>query len=119
LTVPVHLSTIVDIWTGLRDTGQMVDIIRTEVFERWVRKLKDRNSVARISVAIRKISLGNLGDVKSVGGGVSEVRIDHGPGYRLYFVRRQSGKIVILLCGGTKQRQGADIARAKEMARNL
>lgn len=97
----------------------MVQIVRTEVYERWVRKLKDRTAVARISVAIRKLSLGKLGDVKAVGGGVSEVRIDHGPGYRLYFVRRQSGEIVILLCGGTKQRQSADIARAREMAKNL
>jgi len=97
----------------------MVQIVRTEVYERWVRKLQDRNAVARISVAIRKISLGKFGDVKSVGGGVSEIRIDHGPGYRLYFVRRRSGEIVILLCGGTKQRQGADIARAREMAKNM
>lgn len=102
-----------------RNIGEMVQIVRTEVYERWVRKLKDRNAVARISVAIRKLSLGKFGDVKPVGGGVSEVRIDHGPGYRLYFVRRQSGEIVILLCGGTKQRQGADIARAREMAKNL
>ena len=97
----------------------MVQIVRTGVYERWVRKLKDRHAVARISVAIRKISLGNLGDVKPVGGGVSEIRIDYGPGYRLYFVRRRNGEIVILLCGGTKKRQGADIARAKEMAENL
>ena len=97
----------------------MVQIVRTGVYERWVRKLKDRHAVARILVAIRKISLGNLGNVKPVGGGVSEVRIDYGPGYRLYFVQRSSGHIVILLCGGTKKRQGADIARAKEMAENL
>ena len=97
----------------------MVQIVRTGIYERWVRKLKDRHAVARISVAIRKISLGNLGDVKPVGGAVSEVRIDYGPGYRLYFVQRSSGHIVILLCGGTKIRQGADIARAKEMAENL
>ena len=119
MTFTVKLSTIVDNKIGFRNIGEMVQIVRTEVYERWVRKLKDRNAVARISVAIRKLSLGKFGDVKPVGGGVSEVRIDHGPGYRLYFVRRQSGEIVILLCGGTKQRQGADIARAREMAKNL
>lgn len=97
----------------------MVHIVRTDVYERWVRKLKDRNAVARISVAIRKISLGKFADVKSVGGGVSEIRIDYGPGYRLYFARRRNGEIVILLCGGTKQRQGRDIARAREMVKNL
>ena len=113
------MSTIVDRQVGCDHNGEMVQIVRTEVYERWVRKLQDRNAVARISVAIRKISLGKFGDVKSVGGGVSEIRIDHGPGYRLYFVRRRSGEIVILLCGGTKQRQGADIARAREMAKNL
>ena len=103
----------------MRNIGQMVRIVRTEGFERWIRKLNDRNAVARISVAIRKISLGKFGDVKSLGGGVSEIRIDYGPGYRLYFARRRNGEIVILLCGGTKQRQGGDIARAREMAKNL
>jgi len=97
----------------------MIEIVRTEVFDRWARKLKDRSALARISVCIRKMSLGNLGDVKPVGGGVSEARIDYGPGYRLYFVRRSCGEIVILLCGGTKKRQGRDIARAKAMAKDL
>lgn len=119
LTVTVDLSTIVDNGFISRNIGEMVQIVRTDVYERWVRKLKDRKAVARISVSIRKISLGNFGDVKPVGAGVSEVRIDYGPGYRLYFVQRRSGEIVILLCGGTKQRQGSDISRAKEMAKNL
>lgn len=113
------MSTIVDNKVASRNNGWMVKIVRTEVYDRWVRKLKDRNAVARISVSIRKISLGNFGDVKPVGGGVSEVRIDYGPGYRLYFVQHRNGEIVILLCGGTKKRQGDDIARAKEMAKNL
>ena len=113
------MSTIVDTRTIYSNSGKMVQIIRTEVYERWVRKLKDRNAVARISVSLRKISLGNFGDVKPVGGGVSEVRIDYGPVYRLYFCQRKSGEIVILLCGGTKQRQGSDIIRAIEMAKNL
>lgn len=119
MTPTVFLSTIVGSGAVSDNIDEMVQIVRTDVYERWARKLKDRNAVARLSVAIRKLSLGKFGDVKSVGGGVSEVRIDHGPGYRLYFTRRQSGEIVILLCGGTKQRQGADIARAREMAKKL
>ena len=98
------MSTIVGSGAVSDNIDEMVQIVRTDVYERWARKLKDRNAVARLSVAIRKLSLGKFGDVKSVGGGVSEVRIDHGPGYRLYFTRRQSGEIVILLCGGTKQK---------------
>lgn len=113
------MSTMVDNTAVSGNNGWMVQIVRTEVYERWVRKLKDRNAVARISVCIRKMSLGHFGDVKPVGGGVSEARIDYGPGYRLYFCQRKSGEIVILLCGGTKKRQGEDIARARQMAENL
>ena len=108
-----------DIGTGLRDTGQMVDIIRTQIFVRWLNRLKDQRAVARIVQRIDRLSLGNFGDAKPVGGGVSELRIDHGPGYRLYFARRRNGQIVILLCGGTKKRQNVDIARARAMAEKL
>jgi len=97
----------------------MVDIIRTHVFVRWLSQLKDRKAVAKIVQRIDRLSLGNFGDAKSVGGGVSELRIDHGPGYRLYFARRRNGEIVILLCGGTKKRQNMDIARAQAMAERL
>lgn len=86
------------------------------VFEGWLDGLKDLRAIARIEVRLRRLSLGHLGDVKSLGDGVSELRIDYGPGYRLYFTRRGE-RIVILLCGGDKKRQGDDIARAKQMAK--
>ncbi|MEN8983189.1 MAG: type II toxin-antitoxin system RelE/ParE family toxin [Planktotalea arctica] len=73
-------------------------------------------AVARIEVRLRRLSLGHLGDAKSLGDGVSEMRIDYGPGYRLYFTLRGE-RIVILLCGGDKKRQSGDIARAKQMAK--
>lgn len=94
----------------------MFEIRQTVVFEVWLDGLKDLRAIARIEVRLRRLSLGHLGDVKSLGDGVSELRIDYGPGYRLYFTRRGE-RIVILLCGGDKKRQGDDIARAKQMAK--
>lgn len=94
----------------------MFEIRQTVVFEGWFDGLKDLRAIARIEVRLRRLSLGHLGDVKSLGDGVSELRIDYGPGYRLYFTRRGE-RIVILLCGGDKKRQGDDIARAKQMAK--
>jgi putative addiction module killer protein len=73
---------------------------------------------ARITVRIRRLSLGNPGDVKPVGRSVSEMRVDHGPGYRAYFVRR-GDTVVVLLCGGDKRSQDRDIARALEPAREI
>jgi len=80
--------------------------------------LRDRDARARITVRIRRLSLGLPGDVKPVGAGVSEMRIDYGPGYRVYFVRRGSS-IVVLLCGGDKRRQDRDIDQAIALAREL
>ena len=97
----------------------MTRIVRTKVFVRWLGKLKDQEAIARIVKRIDRLSFGNLGDVKSVGGKVSELRIDYGPGYRLYFTQRRNGEIVILLCGGTKRRQNEDIAKAQSMAKKL
>jgi putative addiction module killer protein len=94
----------------------MFEIRQTVVFEGWLDGLKDIRAIARIEVRLRRLSLGHLGDVKSLGDGVSELRIDYRPGYRLYFTRRGE-RIVILLCGGDKKRQGDDIARAKQMAK--
>ena len=79
----------------------------------WLKSLKDINARARIRVRINRIRLGNFGDCKSVGGGVSEFRIDHGPGYRIYF-GRVGKKLVVLLCGGSKKNQEKDIKLAKE-----
>ena len=78
--------------------------------------LRDRAAVARINVQIRRLSLGNPGDVRPVGAGVSELRIDYGPGYRVYLIHR-GPKTVVLLCGGDKSTQDCDIGRAKELAK--
>ncbi len=92
----------------------MVEVRQTEVFAIWLRRLRDETARSRIQIRIRRLSLGNFGDVKSVGEGVSELRIDYGPGYRVYFVQRAS-VLVLLLVGGTKKTQVADIARAKRL----
>lgn len=96
----------------------MIEIRQTEDYADWFASLRDRQARARIDVRIRRLSLGNAGDVRPVGGGVSELRIDHGPGYRVYFVQRGS-TLVILLAGGDKRTQDQDIQRALELARNV
>lgn len=96
----------------------MIEVRQTMVFSGWLKSLRDINARARIMVRIRRLELGNPGDVKSVGGGVSELRIDYGPGYRVYFA--QQGKtVVILLCGGDKRTQDKDIATAQQMAKEV
>ena len=94
----------------------MFEVRQTAVFEAWIDGLKDVRAVARIEIRVRRLALGHLGDARTLGDGVSELRIDYGPGYRLYFTRRGE-RIVILLCGGDKKRQSDDIARAKRMAK--
>src|SRR5260370_41738204 len=96
----------------------MTEVRQAEVFTVWLVGLRDRQARARILARIRRLSLGNPGDVKPVGGGVSEMRIDYGPGYRLYFVRRGE-TVVVLLCGGDKRKQDRDTARALELARGI
>jgi putative addiction module killer protein len=96
----------------------MIEVRQTDVFSDWFAGLRDREARARITVRIRRLSLGNPGDVKPVGSGVSEMRIDHGPGYRVYFVRR-GDMVVVLLCGGDKRNQDRDIARALELAQEV
>jgi len=83
------------------------------VFRTWIRELKDSTARARIRVRLNRIRLGNFGDCKPVGGGVSEIRIDYGPGYRVYFGRSEL-TVVILLCGGTKKKQSEDIKLAQK-----
>jgi len=96
----------------------MIKVRQTEEFEVWLNDLHDLQAVARINVRIRRLSLGNPGDVKPVGEGVSEMRIDYGPGYRVYFIKRGT-EVVILLCGGDKRTQDRDITAAKLLARQL
>ncbi len=96
----------------------MVEVRQTESYKKWFKGLKDRKARARIDIRIKRISLGNLGDVKPVGKGVYELRIDYGPGYRIYFVER-SGVKIILLAGGKKSTQTRDIKKAQKLARLL
>jgi putative addiction module killer protein len=96
----------------------MVQIRETEVFSKWLTALRDGVARARIAVRIQRLAMGNAGDAKPVGEGVSELRIDHGPGYRVYFVRR-GAVVIVLLCGGDKRSQTRDIKAAKAMAKEL
>lgn len=93
----------------------MIEIIQSEAFEHWIRDLGDRTAVARINARIRRLSIGNAGDVQPVGNGVSELRIHYGPGYRVYFLQ-QGDRIAVLLCGGDKSTQAKDIKTAKQLA---
>jgi len=98
-------------------TLSVIEILQSETFSRWVGKLKDRQAIARINARIRRLSeTGNFGDVKPVREGINEMRIDYGPGYRLYCMQRGS-LLVVLLAGGDKSTQGADIKRAIEIAK--
>ncbi len=95
----------------------MTTVLRTEEFAKWLKKLRDANAKARINLRVRRIMLtGNVGDYKSVGDGVNELRVDYGPGYRVYFAWRGS-EIIILLVGGDKSTQQRDIDRAKSLNR--
>ena len=96
----------------------MIEIRQTETYQKWFARLKDRNARARIDVRIRRLSLGNAGDTKPVGNGVSELRVDYGPGYRVYFVHK-GGTIIILLCGGDKSTQKDDIQKAHALAQQV
>ena len=96
----------------------VLEIRQTETYARWFEGLRDRQARMRIIVRVRRLSLGNPGDVKPVGEGVSELRIDYGPGYRVYFVQRGQA-LVILFAGGDKRTQGRDIKTALELARHL
>ena len=96
----------------------MIEVRQTNEFSTWLHRLRDANAVARIVARIRRMEQGNPGDIKSVGKGVMEMRIAHGPGYRVYYVQRGT-QIVMLLCGGDKRTQRQDIEQAQSMAEAL
>ncbi len=96
----------------------MIEVRQTEMYARWFAKLRNTRAKARIDVRVRRLSLGNAGDVKPVGGGISELRIDVGKGYRVYYVNR-GGCLIILLAGGDKSSQQRDIENAKAIAADI
>jgi putative addiction module killer protein len=96
----------------------LVEVRQTTRFATWLAGLRDERARARILKRLDRAGQGNLGDVAPVGGGVSEMRIFYGPGYRVYFVQRGS-ELIVLLCGGDKSTQSADIEEAKAMAREI
>jgi len=95
-----------------------INVQETYFFKKWMRALKDKTVRSIINARIKRLSLGNKGDTESVGDGVSELRIDYGPGYRVYYTQVKNF-IVILLCGGDKSSQSKDIIKAKQIATNL
>jgi putative addiction module killer protein len=96
----------------------VIEIRQTERFARWFERLRESGARTRIQARIRRLSLGNPGDVRPIGEGVSEMRIDHGPGYRVYCIQR-GDSLVILLAGGDKRTQQQDIATALRLARGF
>lgn len=96
----------------------MIEIRKTDVFVEWLDTLSDIRARARVLVRIERLAAGNAGDVKPVAEGVSEMRIDYGPGYRVYFIKRGK-ELIILLAGGDKSTQDKDIKIALRLARNL
>jgi putative addiction module killer protein len=94
----------------------VIEVRQTDVFANWLRRLVDDKARFRIVSRIRRLSLGNFGDIKPVGDGVSELRIDYGPGYRVY-LRQYGTLLVLLLAGGTKKTQATDITKAKKLAK--
>lgn len=96
----------------------MLEIRRTEIYVQWIDGLRDMRARARILVRVERLASGNPGDAKPVGKGVSELRINYGPGYRVYY-KKQAGTVIILLAGGDKSTQAKDIKTAIRLAENL
>ena len=100
---------------GCAMNEQQINIIKSSVFNEWLSGLRDRKAAYRIKARLDRLACGNQGDAKPVGAGVSEIRIDHGPGYRVYFIQR-GPVMVVILCGGDKSSQSDDIEQAKRLA---
>lgn len=96
----------------------MVEVRKTDTFVKWIDALRDLRARARIQVRIERMAAGNPGDIKPVGEGVSEMRIDYGPGYRVYFTIRGQ-ELILLLAGGEQTTQSKDIKKAIQLAREL
>jgi putative addiction module killer protein len=96
----------------------MIEVRQTENYAQWFDGLRDRQARVRIDIRIRRLSIGNPGDVKPLGKGISELRINYGPGYRVYFTQRGE-TLIILLAGGDKSTQDRDIKIALDLAKNL
>ncbi|MHB1674724.1 MAG: type II toxin-antitoxin system RelE/ParE family toxin [Acidobacteriaceae bacterium] len=95
----------------------MIEIRQTETFSAWLQALRDSTAKAKIAARVQRLAFGNPGDVRPVGGGVSELRIHHGPGYRVYYIQRGT-VLIVLLCGGDKATQDKDIETAKRLAKD-
>lgn len=108
----------VDGLSFIEDNGAVIEIRQTDQFSAWFKGLRDRKARSRILVRVDRLALGHAGDVRPVGEGVSELRIDHGPGYRVYFVRR-GPVVIVLLAGGDKGSQDRDIRSALALARAM
>ena len=109
------VATIVAIAAWCNYSCHMVELIRSSLFDGWLTGLRDRRAKARIAAGLDRLAMGNPGNVKPVGGGISELRINYGPGYRVYYMTRDK-VLIVLLCGGEKSTQAADIKQAKVLA---
>jgi putative addiction module killer protein len=109
---------VVDEVMGVAYRRRVIEVRETETFSVWLSGLRDVRGRAEVARRVRRLALGNAGDAKPVGSGVSELRIHHGPGYRVYFVQR-GAVLVILLCGGDKSSQDRDIAAAIRLAKEV
>jgi putative addiction module killer protein len=110
-------STVVDKQASVAYKLHMADLKQTAEFGKWLKGLRDTKAKAKVLVRVQRLGLGNPGDVKPVGEGVSEMRIDYGPGYRVYY--KKIGEVTIVLFGGDKDSQDADTRRAKALAKEL
>jgi putative addiction module killer protein len=107
----------VDMQTTIVYTLPMLEVLKSATYNDWFEGLRDRQARARIAVRVERLGFGNPGDVKPVGAGVSEMRIDYGPGYRVYFAQR-GNTTLLLLAGGDKRTQNADIKRAIQLLKS-